>query len=561
MNYMLRAEEMLRRAWNTVSNQKILFAIIGFGIILRLSGISYGLPLMIVSDEPPFTLAALQMIQLKTLIPSLYPEVFNAILYYPPYLAYIYLPFFLAILGAYYIFFSGDVSHLTAYLVSDLSAFFVTARVISLVFAVFSMYLVYRITTSLFQSRTAALAATFLLSTSLLHIALSMVARHWLPVSFLFLLVLFLLTHEKSTDERRYGVALLIVGFGMGVSSISVLLVIPLVLHYILFGRIRFADALRNRFLWVCGIGSLTLAALPTFLYSGSNGFLTDITLFESKSVFGFLSSPLHALSLTAWSEPSLTLFLLVGLVLLARDNWRLSLFFGGWLVSYAAVFYTIFYFDTRFFLPVVPLYAILGGYAISRLWRYHVPKIIIIALLAVPLSSALALATLAYTNDTRVLARAWMQEHVNAGEKVLVYVNLTRLPATGDAIEELREIDERALRKVDEADETLDAPYAFHALNLYTIASDSFFETLPDYAREHAYAYLITSPEYIRESPVRKQGFDKLIEESEVVASWRGSGVSTSISSSAFLDSFTRLYTLRHLGPDIVIYKLHAHP
>src|SRR3989344_2645647 len=54
-----------------MSAKKWLLAILVFVFLARIVGVSYGLPLWLVDDETPFTLAALKMLQLKTLIPAL----------------------------------------------------------------------------------------------------------------------------------------------------------------------------------------------------------------------------------------------------------------------------------------------------------------------------------------------------------------------------------------------------------------------------------------------------------------------------------------------------------
>lgn len=46
----------------------LLVRIILFGAILRFAGISYGLPLRLIADEPQFVLGAIQLVISKTLI-------------------------------------------------------------------------------------------------------------------------------------------------------------------------------------------------------------------------------------------------------------------------------------------------------------------------------------------------------------------------------------------------------------------------------------------------------------------------------------------------------------
>src|SRR5262245_14064928 len=109
---------------------KILLAIIFIAFVLRIIGIAYGLPLWLVSDEPPFILAALTMIEIRTLLPVLAPTAFN-ILYFSPYLSYLFLIPFIPLLLFQYLSFSGDMAHFGTHLLLDLSPFFFVARVIS----------------------------------------------------------------------------------------------------------------------------------------------------------------------------------------------------------------------------------------------------------------------------------------------------------------------------------------------------------------------------------------------------------------------------------------------
>ena len=98
-----------------------LISILALAFLIRIAGVSYGLPLWLVDDEPPFVLAALKMLELKTLLPALHFADFKTVLYYPPYLAYLYLPFFAALAAVKFLFYKGAANLFAAYLLSDLS--------------------------------------------------------------------------------------------------------------------------------------------------------------------------------------------------------------------------------------------------------------------------------------------------------------------------------------------------------------------------------------------------------------------------------------------------------
>ncbi|HVU79928.1 MAG TPA: hypothetical protein VHD37_01030, partial [Candidatus Paceibacterota bacterium] len=158
-------------------------------LALRLPGVFYGLPLTsLVGDEPSMILGALKMLELHTLVPALHSQEFATLLYYPPYLSYLFLPFFAAILGVEYFLWGGSHALFASYALSDLSPFFIAARLCVAASSLASVWLVYRVAQALWRSERAALASAFLFATSLLDVGLSAVVRHWVPAAVFFLL-------------------------------------------------------------------------------------------------------------------------------------------------------------------------------------------------------------------------------------------------------------------------------------------------------------------------------------------------------------------------------------
>lgn len=523
----------------------------------RIAGILYGLPLTVVNDEYPFTYAALQMLQLHTVIPALHADAFVNILPYPPYLSYLLLVPFAAIVGMKLLVLTGPDALFPAHLLSDLTPFFATARLLHVVLGVLSIYLIYRVAEHVFRSRIAAIASAFLLATSLLHAALSMVGRNWLPTSFIFLLVLYFLTRE-GTVTRRYIFAFMAAGIGMGISSIAALACLMMGLYYLCFD-------LKDAKLFVRDLPSIAggiavfavLAIIPWLLWHGGNAFLGATTLFAGKSLAGALASPLTALSLTVWSEPVVMLLFLGGLIGLYVRARRVFFFVVGFFLLYVGVFYFFFRFDARFLLPVVPLYALAGGFAIAQLWSRKTALLLCVVLL-VPLIASARLAYLAATGDTRQIAREWTLQHIESGDKVLVYSSALHVPTQAAAVAELRSIDERVLRKVDEADEALDrddVPYALN--NLTSLVGTPFLDTLPEYAKREEYSYLILEPRSLLGSSGASAAFAALTKDAAVIAHFSGLGTRMSLWESAFTEPLPRLFDDKRLGPDILIYKL----
>ncbi|MBI4093736.1 glycosyltransferase family 39 protein [Candidatus Kaiserbacteria bacterium] len=525
--------------------------------LLRVAGVGYGLPLTVVSDETPFTFAALKMLQLKTLIPALHTEAFQSILPYPPYLSYLLLLPFAAILGIQYLLWQGSAELFQAHLVSDLSAFFITARLFNVALGALSVFLVYRIAQTLFRSRVAALAAAFLLGTSVLHIALSMVGRNWIPVSFVFVVILALLTSTWSL-ERRYLAAFITAGLGMGISSLCIFFCVWIGLYYVFFDARSVRGAWRDLpHLALGALAFVLLALVPSFLYQSGNAFLGAMTLYEPKSLTALLFSPWSALSLIAYSEPVLAGGFVLGIAMLSVAYKRLAILIATWTLFYTATFYFLFRFDARFLVPLLPLFALVGGYAISRFWsRYTMLPILVVLLL--PLGVSARLAFLASEGDTRAHAREWVAEHLTREDKILVFSSAMHIATRKAAVEELRLIEPSAIRSADEADEVIDRSDVPYALNNLTMLSDKeFIAALPDYATREGYTHLLLEPRSLVLFPEMAEAFASITEGADLAAHFGGLGDFTSLYNSAFTEPFTTLFSGRSLGPDLMIHRI----
>ena len=99
-----------------------------------------------------------------------------------------------------------------------------------------------------------------------------MTGRHWLPVSFLFLLVLYILTREHLQKNKRILLSYITVGVGVGISTIVVVALLPVGLWILFESKLRILNVLRDRLVWV-SVGVLALLApLPYFFSNNSLG-------------------------------------------------------------------------------------------------------------------------------------------------------------------------------------------------------------------------------------------------------------------------------------------------
>ena len=367
------------------------------------------------------------------------------------------------------------------------------------------------------------------------------------------------MTREHLAEKKRYILSLLLIGAGTGVATEIVFALVPLGLWYLLWGKISIKNLLSDRSVLLGICGSILLVALPFVLYPHGAGFVGSITLLSGKSVVGVLMSPFSALSSYLISEPIMMGLFIIGLGILWVKDRRLFLFTVGYFYIYAIIFYICFRFEARFMLPLIPVAALIAGYAVDVfLARYKqwFAVAAVFVLFCIPLAAAARLSVLAAENDTRIAARTWTLEHLAPTDKILLYADLTRLPTTPAAVQELQTIDPTAVRKTDEADATLNTPGNPYALNLYNVNNETFFENLPAYAKAHGYTYLLYQPGYEAGDAVRIQAFAALIAHADVTAQLIGlPGESTT--DSTFTSPPTALFAGQPLGPTIVIYKL----
>ena len=413
-----------------------------------------------------------------------------------------------------------------------------------------------------------------------------MTMRHWLPVSFIFLFVLYILTRQGMPQNRRIFYAFLIVGVGMGVSTITCIALVPTALWFFFESQLRLRDALHDRLVWLGAGLFVVLSAIPTLLYPNSNNALVGAVALHEKTWTHFFLSPVNILLVQAPAEPVLIGLFVIGLIFLWRKEAGEVIeksrghfyFFSGFFLIYTLLFYSLTELEHRFSLPLVPLYALVGGYAVSHLsnlmGRLHsrtariVGGLGVLVVLCIPLAASIQLAILTTENDTRALAREWVLRSLTPQDKIIVYGEYMRLPTTQNAVAELRSIESGAVRRTDEADATLQqaglTPYIPQALNLDTIRNKAFFASLPQYAATHHYTYVLDDPDFFATS-TEAIALRALTTHAEVVATWQGLGDDFSVAHSSFTGFFPNLFisffssrsSSPHLGPTIILYRL----
>ncbi|MBI2053273.1 MAG: hypothetical protein HYT41_00805 [Candidatus Sungbacteria bacterium] len=68
-----------------------MICIVAAAFVLRLAGVSYGLPLRLIADEPQYILTGVLMVQEHMITMPLHLPAFSELLYSPPHLIYLFL--------------------------------------------------------------------------------------------------------------------------------------------------------------------------------------------------------------------------------------------------------------------------------------------------------------------------------------------------------------------------------------------------------------------------------------------------------------------------------------
>ncbi|MFY9462913.1 MAG: glycosyltransferase family 39 protein [Candidatus Sungiibacteriota bacterium] len=520
--------------------------------LLRLGGVSYGLPLRLIADEPQFILAAFLMAQEKTIIlPTQLPD-FNKLLYNPPYLAYLFLPAFFVLR------YVAEVNSLTPY--------FVVARLFSISAGVLTVYLIYRITRQIFpKHKTAPLFAAWLLATSILAIAVSATARHWSFSTLLGVLGCAVLSIPRWPFSIRYLAAIVIAGIGMGINPILGALPIFAGAWYLLKekGRIR---ELFSRWWLYAGIAIFAfLGALPWLLHPQG---LRRIAIEDQGYAFtisGFLNAPFTFLFPFIQSEPVLFFLAIAGLGALWRKNRDLFWLLGGTILGYIMLFYLEYQFEHRYLAPIIPLFALLGGFAIALLWErlrmkpWWVNATVVGVILLIPFAVSVRFSSLLFRDDSRSNARAWFETHIKEGSHIFAWAALTRLAAMPEAVAETVALG----AKLDTEDTNeyrfpqMNWGRRFRVLNLYNVRNQSFYEHIISYACAREFDYLLMQEADIFSPAYERGKIADLTRGATLLQSFGAAGERYSITGTKFEGSPWTLFRLREFGPLITIYRL----
>ncbi|MBI2624114.1 glycosyltransferase [Candidatus Parcubacteria bacterium] len=442
----------------------LLLVIVVAAFLLRVVGISYGLPYRLVGDEETFVGGALKMLELKQLVPALAGPAF-APFYLPPLIYYAELVLFLPVLGLQYLF-SGaqSLAEFRQEIALDPTVVWLAARFMSVVLGTVSVGVLYFIGRDLFNRR-AGLIAAALLATSFFAASLSHFARHWPPSLLVLLLGLWMSVKIRSglrqglaprALRHQYLAAGLLAGLGFGIDYVSVLGLLFVLTAHVTSGREAWSARLRSANLWLAVTAAIALSAFSIVLHQSFSRILVREAGAAAavKSVGGFFAVfGYYAQVLWAY-EPLILVAGLAGLGYLFWRDRRIVVFLAVFTVAYLLAFYLFMHQEVRYALFLLPVLILAAAAFIDYLLERW--PVVTWPAFVIPVAFAAAILVrfdfLLLRTDTRLLAKQYIEAYVPAGANIVSLLRGVRLTPSRASLEAQAALDPTSLRSFDRA-------------------------------------------------------------------------------------------------------------
>jgi len=493
-----------------IKSNKIILIIL-LSLILNSIGIFYAYPLLrLVDDEIVIVSTVLKMINDFNLRPD-----FAENYYFAP-ISYVYLPFYLVYFASFFILgIVHSVAELREIILLDYASFKMilpVARFISVVAGCLSVYLVYKISQTLFKKdEKAPLWAAFFMVTSLMFVQLSHFGRIWIFQILAILLCIYYLSimlSNKKDSFKNYLISGFLVTLSFSINLVGgVVYFCFLFVHYSVNKGKGFVKIfLKNQKFWsahlvifITTVFIYFLHPYPFYRYFGY--YLKKIFTSEYVSL-SINDSLIQGLSFTSylkflWEyEPLMVILFLISCPILFLKKRKVFYFLGifvafyyltmGPLLRWAAVRYT---------LPMIPFLAIVAGYGFSyflqRLSSKYVRNsfavIFCLLFLFMPFYWDISL----LKPNTYVMAKKWVETNLPSGESIINFELNDRL---------ILNENKKSLASLSEF-----MPGAVSARERYLLKLDEKRYPQPNY-------YIIYRPEKIPENYFPQNQFNYLI-------------------------------------------------
>ncbi|MGC9602321.1 MAG: glycosyltransferase [Minisyncoccia bacterium] len=556
--------EYMRITIRTPLHRQPIFWIAVGAFVLRVWGMMYGFPDLLVQDEPALTRGALLMLKLHTLIPALHPVDFAPI-YYPPFTSYLYLLVLIPVVGTQYLFSHLSLSAFAAHLVLDPTVPWAATRVVSALFGALTVYVLGRLGERLYHQ--SGIYAALFAATSFLFLTFSHVARHWSLSVLLFCGMLFAAyyIYYKGT-LRWYILAGVFAGlaFGTGVVS-SAFFIVPIFAH-LARGESWRAKLLNRSFL---AMGLIALVLASVFMLLDPHTTVThlignadqDNTYRETKTLLGAITILVVAVRDLGQTETVLFLCALIGVPLLLRRHRVFGSILCLCMILLTLLFYMGYYYLLHyllFVLPILILFAGVGAHELINFAKTRTAQICIaILIFLLPTLIALRFSYLWTQTDTRQQARQYIEAHIPADARIVSYVpDMKVVWPTASSVQERLVFDPASSRLVDTT--LLALPQGeypqptFSVFELGTISDDMRSKVVPQWLLGEHFEYAV-----IDRSAEPLPALDALAAQGEIVARFPRQGESINIIGTDFEDTSLDVFKINQMGPEVDIIKL----
>ena len=432
----------------TAGNKSVtaaLFTILLAGLMIRICDIDFGLPSLYDPDEPIFVLRALKILRDRDLNPGWFGHPGTTTIYM---LSMMYALIYAVgrMLGIF-----SDAGGFADYIRADSSLLYLSGRLLILVFAIASLYVIFVIGRRIFGRWVGILGAA-LLAISPVHVHYSQLIRTDVQLGFLALLtVLFSLRISEYGRWRDYALAGVMIGLSIATKWPGVvLLLVVIAAHYssVRLSKQRLDEAF-SKLLLAGALALLSLFLVSPFIFLDFATVLQDVareshTNHLSANGHGFLGNLWWYLTVPIVSSTSGVglLLALFGIAYSCYRDTRHSVVLLAFPLAFILFIPALALRWERWIVPILPfvgLYAAAGIFALAKVGgsmvhRYSreaavVSGVLLTMAIAIPLASNIKARATELRNDTRAATGAWLLKNIPKGSRLLMEAYTPQLP------------------------------------------------------------------------------------------------------------------------------------
>ena len=415
-----------------------LILILFSALLVRLYGVNFGLPFIYISDEKTFVSLALKILRTCDLNPHWFGHPGTTIFYM---LALLYIFIFLVGLITGNFINSSDFEQIYY---QDPTIFYLSGRLLFVLFAILTIFFVYLIASRLFNKFTGLISASLLAFNSI-HVFFSKLIRTDIFMTFLILMVFgFCLKILKNRKVKNYILAGCILGLAVATKYPAVICGVFIIIAWLC------TKVWRDIFkVLISGIFCLLGAFVSSpFLFLDFKNMLVDVK--GEASCLHISGTGGGCIDNLIWyiKEPLYDSFFLIGLILVVlgvifcffyyskKEKWLLLVFpfcFLFFITSLSLRW-------AHWIMPIIPFMCIFAGYGLNCIinlfkqrWTFRLNNLLIFFLIFFTLLPLIKTSILQgyemLRKDTRTLAREWVLENIPKGSRLLIEKYTPHLP------------------------------------------------------------------------------------------------------------------------------------